>query len=148
MAVFSLAGLLRLRRLREDQAAAEVGHARSRASEIAADRHQLIGALTDHGHEARDVRGIAAISAARASTSTMLADLEGLRRTQEEIVARAEAEHRAARRATLSVEKLEERHDAETRAEELRAEQGVLDELAGQARARLTALGQDGGDRQ
>jgi flagellar FliJ protein len=145
MAVFSLAGLLRLRRLKEDQAAAEVGRARSRASEIAADRHQLIGTLSDHGHEARDVRGIAAISAARASTSTMLADLEGLRRTQEEIVARAEAEHRAARRATLSVEKLEERHDVATRAEELRAEQAVLDELAGQARARLTALEPDGG---
>ncbi len=148
MAVFSLAGLLRLRRLREDQAGAEVGRARSRASEIAADRHQLIGSLSDHGHEARDVRGIAAISAARASTSTMLADLEGLRRTQEEIVARAEAEHRAARRATLSVEKLEERHEAETRAEDLRTEQSLLDELAGQARARLTALGQDGGDPQ
>jgi flagellar FliJ protein len=146
MAMFSLAGLLRLRRLKEDQAAAEVGRARSRASEIAAERHQLIGTLADRGHEARDVRGIAAISAARASTSTMLADLEGLRRTQEEILARAEAEHRAARRATLSVEKLEERHDALTHAEELRAEQGVLDELAGQTRARLNAHGQDGGD--
>ncbi|HEV7623717.1 MAG TPA: flagellar FliJ family protein [Amnibacterium sp.] len=144
MAVFSLAGLLRLRRLREDQAAAEVGRARSRASEIAAERHQLLDVLSDHGHEARDVRGIAAISAARASTSTMLADLEGLRRTQEEIVARAEAAHRAARRGTLSVEKLEERHDAESRAEELRAEQGVLDELAARTRARLTDLGADG----
>jgi len=148
MAVFSLAGLLRLRRLREDQAAAEVGRARSRASELAADRHQLIDSLSDHGHEARDVRGIAAISAARASTSTMLADLEGLRRTQEEIVARAEAEHRAARRATLSVEKLEERHEVEARAEELRTEQALLDEVAGQARARLTPLGRDGGDPQ
>lgn len=148
MAVFSLAGLLRLRRLREDQAAAEVGRARSRASELAADRHQLIDSLSDHGHEARDVRGIAAISAARASTSTMLADLEGLRRTQEEIVARAEAEHRAARRGTLSIEKLEERHEVEARAEELRTEQALLDELAGQARARLTALGRDGGDPQ
>jgi flagellar FliJ protein len=148
MALFSLAGLLRLRRLKEDQAAAEVGRARSRASEIAAERHQLIGALSDRGHDARDVRGIAAISAARASTSTMLADLEGLRRTQEEILARAEAEHRAARRATLSVEKLEERHVVQARADELRVEQGVLDELAGQSRARLTALEQGGSDPQ
>jgi flagellar protein FliJ len=134
MAVFSLAGLLRLRRLREDQAAAEVGRARSRASEIAAERHQLIGTLSDHGHEARDVRGIAAISAARASTSTMLADLEALHVAQAEVLARAEAEHRATRRATLSVEKLEERHDAESRAEELRGEQAALDEIAGRPR--------------
>ncbi|HEY8320040.1 MAG TPA: flagellar export protein FliJ [Amnibacterium sp.] len=134
MAVFSLAGLLRLRRLREDQAAAEVGHARSRASEIASQRHQLIDSLSDHGHEARDVRGIAAISAARASTSTMLADLEALHIAQAQIVADAEARHRDARRGTLSVEKLEERHDEATRVEDLRAEQAVLDELAGRAR--------------
>lgn len=137
MAVFSLAGLLRLRRLREDQAAAEVGRARSRASEIAAQRHQLIDNLSDHGHEARDVRGIAAISAARASTSTMLADLEALHVAQADVVAEAEARHRAARRDTLTVEKLEERHDAAARAEELRTEQAALDELAGRARARF-----------
>jgi flagellar FliJ protein len=136
MAVFSLAGLLRLRRLREGQAAGDVGRARSRASEIAAQRHQLIGALSDHGHEARDVRGIAAISAARASTSTMLADLEALHAAQAEVVARAEEAYRAARRDTLSVEKLEERHDAESRAEDLRAEQRAIDELAGRTRVR------------
>jgi flagellar FliJ protein len=145
MAVFSLAGLLRLRRLKEDQSAAEVGSARSRASEIASQRHQLIDTLSDHGHEARDVRGIAAISAARASTSTMLADLEALHLAQAEVVARAEGRHRDARRATLSVEKLEERHDAESRAEDLRAEQAVLDEVASRARARFLDLTSEGG---
>ncbi len=135
MAAFGLASLLRLRRLKEDQAAVEVGAARSRASELAAERHQLISTLSDHGHDARDVRGIAAISAARASTSTMLADLEALRVHQERVVAEAEEAHRAARRATLSIEKLEERHGAAARAEELRAEQNVLDELAGRTRS-------------
>ena len=135
MAAFALAALLRLRRLKEDQAAAEVGRARSRASSLAAKRHQLIDTLSDHGHDAADVRGIAALSAARASAATMLADLEGLRRAQEQAVAEAEAEHRSARRAAAAVQKLEERHDEQQRVLGLHAEQTVLDELAGRTAA-------------
>ena len=70
MTDFSLAGLLRLRRLREEAATATVNRARSRASELAAERHQLVGALADRGHDAKDVRGISAISAARAFSSS------------------------------------------------------------------------------
>jgi flagellar FliJ protein len=137
MAGFSLAALLRLKRLQEDRAANEVGNARSRASELASQRHQLIDRLSDHGHDARDVRGIAAISAARASTSVMLADLEALRITVERSVEAAEAAHRNARRDVRMLEKLEERAAEADRAEELRVEQLALDELAARARARF-----------
>lgn len=142
---FSLAALLRLKRLREDQAAFEVGRARSRASELAAERHQLIDRLSDHGHDARDVRAIAAISAARASTSVALADLEALRLTVERSLEAAAAVHRAARRDTRVLEKLEERHAELARIEELRAEQTVLDELAGRTRPRLESAEDQGG---
>jgi flagellar FliJ protein len=144
VAGFSLVNLLRLKRLREDQAANEVGRARSRASELAAQRHQLIDRLGDHGHDARDVRGIAAISAARASTSVMLADLEALRITVERSVEAAEAAHRAARRDTRMLEKLEERAAEAARVEELRVEQLALDELAARARARFLERATDG----
>jgi flagellar protein FliJ len=137
MAVFSLAGLLRIRRLKEERAAYEITRARSRASELANERHQLIDQLKDHGHDAKSVRGIHAISAARASTSTMLSDLEALSITQQAYVAEAEEQHRAARRDVRTVEKLEERHDEAERAEELRAEQTMVDELAARTRARL-----------
>jgi flagellar FliJ protein len=134
MVVFNLAGLLRLRRLAEERAASEVGFARSRASELAGQRHQLLDALEDHGHDARDVRGIHALSAARASTATMLSDLEALRATEERRVAEAEAAHAAARRATRSVEKLEERFDEQTRTSALAAEQAALDEIGARRR--------------
>jgi flagellar FliJ protein len=137
MAVFGLAGLLRIRRLKEERAAYEMVRARSRASELAGERHQLLDQLADHAHDARDVRGIHALSAARASTSTMLMELEALAQTQQRLVAEAEAAHQQARRDVRTVEKLEERHDAEQREEDLHREQGVLDELASQARARL-----------
>jgi flagellar protein FliJ len=111
--------------------------ARSRASELAQERHQLIDQLDDHAHEAKDVRGIHALSAARASTSTMLADLEALSLTQRRLVADTEGAHRDARRDVRAVEKLEEKHHEQQRGEELRAEQTILDELAARARARL-----------
>ena len=137
MVAFGLAGLLRIRRLKEERAAYEITRARSRASELAADRHQLLDQLDDHAHDARTVRGIHALSAARASTSTMLADLEALSITQRRLVAEAEEQHRAALREVRAVEKLEEKHDDEERVAEVRAEQTILDELAGRARARL-----------
>jgi flagellar FliJ protein len=141
MAVFSLASLLRVRRLREERASWEMSRARSRASELAQDRHQLLDQLTDHGHDGTGVRGIAAISAARASTSTMLADLEALAITQQRILEDAEERHAAARRDVRTVEKLEEKHTEQTRRESIRAEQAVLDELAGRVRARLVPPG-------
>lgn len=137
MAVFGLAGLLRIRRLKEERAAYEMTRARSRASELASERHQLLDQLQDHAHDARDVRGIHALAAARASTSTMLADLEALAITQQRMIAEAEERHRAALRDVRTVEKLEERHDAEERDAETRAEQTVLDELAARTRQRL-----------
>jgi flagellar protein FliJ len=142
VAVFGLAGLLRIRRLKEERAAYEVVRARSRASELAAERHQLLEQLDDHAHEARDVRGIHALSAARASTSTMLADLEALALTQRRLLAEAEEGHRAARREVRTVEKLEEKHDEAEREAELRGEQTILDELANRARGRLHREGE------
>lgn len=141
MVVFGLAGLLRLRKLGEERAAHDMVRSRSRASELAQERHQLLDQLSDHGHDARDVRGIAAISAARASSATMLADLDALVQSQRMVVAEAEERHRAAKREVKTVEKLEEKHDAEQRMVELRAEQTVLDELAGRMRAADAAEG-------
>lgn len=130
MADFSLAGLLRLRKLKEERAAAELAAHRSRASQLAAERHQLIDTLSDHGHDARDVQGIAALSAARASATAMLAELDAMRAAQLDLAAAAERVHGDARRDTRTVEKLEERHVERRRTAELRAEQLVIDELA------------------
>jgi flagellar FliJ protein len=135
---FDLSGLLRLRRLKEDQAKGEVSRSRSRASDLAAERHQLLDTLSDRGHDAPGVRGILAIAAARASTSSLLADLEAMEIAQARHVAEAEAVYYAAHRDTKTIEKLEERHDEAERAKELRDEQSVLDELAARTRKRFS----------
>lgn len=131
MAEFSLSGLLRLRRRQENDAAGSLLRARSRASELAAQRTGVRDALLDQSDEPTSIESVHAISAARASTSSMLADLHGLEREQSAEVDRAAAEHAAARARRIALEKLEERHAAAQAAEALRAEQLVLDELAG-----------------
>jgi flagellar FliJ protein len=145
MTEFRLAALLRLRRLREDQTRVEATRARSRASELSAERHQLLGTLSDHGHDARDVRDITAISVARASTSVMLSDLQALQHQQDEVLRGADEAHRAARREVRTVERLEERHADSERLEAQRAEQVVLDEIAARARSAVRGAGPDGG---
>ncbi|WP_210479808.1 flagellar FliJ family protein [Naasia sp. SYSU D00948] len=131
MADFSLAGLLRLRRRQEDQAAGALLRARSRASELAAQRTGVREAMLEHPEEAGSIEALHAIAAARASTSSMLADLRSLQVEHEAEVDRAAAAHEKARAARIALEKLETRHAEAQIAAELRGEQAVLDELAG-----------------
>ena len=131
MADFSLTGLLRLRRRQEDQAAGNLLRARSRASELAAQRTHVRDSMLDQGDEVASIEALHAVSAARASTSSMLADLRTLELQQHEEVERARAAHARARADRMAIEKLETRHDAEQAAERLRTEQAELDEIAG-----------------
>jgi flagellar FliJ protein len=139
---FSLSGLLRLRRLQQNAAGGELLRARSRASELAAQRTHVRDAVLGAGDDSDSIATMHAIAAARSSTSSMLADLSVLEAEASRTVDAAAREHAATRRAVLSIEKLEERHRIEERIEELRNEQNVLDELAlrGTPRAQHDAL--------
>lgn len=131
VADFSLGGLLRLRRRQEDQAAGHLLRARSRASELAAQRTHVRESLLEQDGEVQSVETMHAISAARASTSSMLADLRGLAVEQDGEVERARSAHAKARADRMAIEKLEARHDAEQEATRLRQEQAALDEIGG-----------------
>ena len=104
---FSLAGLLRLRQLQQDQAATGLARARSRSSSV----------------RVRE-------AAARSSAHSMLADLQNLTHLAEADEANARAEFIAARTRSVGLEKLQARHDAEVNSADLRAEQSALDEIA------------------
>lgn len=134
MAEFSLAALLRLRRRQENDAAGSLLRARSRASELAAQRTGVREAMLEQTDQPTSIESVHAISAARASTASMLADLRGMEQEQSAEVERAAAEHAEARARRIALEKLEERQAQAAAAEALRAEQLVLDELAGRQR--------------
>jgi len=141
MADFSLAGLLRLRRRQEDQAAGALLRARSRASELAAQRTGVRDAMLGQDEEIGSVEALHAIAAARASTSSMLADLRTLEADQHAAVERARAAHEKARADRKAIEKLEARHAVAEAAAAVRADQAVLDDLGGRSRT-TTGKGQ------
>ena len=130
MKPFSLLGLLRLRKLQEDQAAASVAHARRTVRDTAARIATAHATLASQDAEIATSDELFAIAATRSSTTSMLAELAELERRQAEEVALRAEEHAAAVRASRSIEKLEERHVREQAAARLHAEQRVLDELA------------------
>jgi flagellar FliJ protein len=127
---FPLAGLLRLRKLQEDQAAGALSAARGRADEVRRRGRRLRDTLNADGTVAESVEHIVAIAAARASASSMLLELEALGRSTADEEARALADHQESRRRALTLEKLEAGHQAAEAAERALEEQRVLDELA------------------
>jgi flagellar FliJ protein len=130
---FSLAGLLRLRRLQQDRAGAELSTARARAADVAARRrfaeNSLANLLSPNG-SAETLRWTAA---SRASSASTLADLDVLETEWAARMEEARVKHAAARADTIGLEKLEVRHDEAAATESLRQEQTALDEVSSRA---------------
>jgi flagellar protein FliJ len=131
MKPFSLAGLLRLRRLQEDQAAASLAQARRTVRDTSARIAAVHAEMLTADAKIATADELWAIAATRSSSASMLAELAELERVQAEEVERRAAAHTDAARASRSIEKLETKHGVEARAEDLRVEQLALDELAG-----------------
>lgn len=127
---FSLAGLLRLRQLQQDQAANGLARASSRSKSVRAREAAARRQLDETADDVDSSAGLRAVAAARASSQSMLADLQALGDIAESEVAEARALFTAARTRSVGLEKLEERHFAERIAAELSTEQGALDEIA------------------
>ena len=140
-AQFSLAGLLRLRKLQEDQRAAELNSARDRES-VGAARTRRIRAELSHTNESpAEHASLASIAATRASSASLLSELDEVDAQNAAEVAIAASAHADAHRKTLGLEKLEERFLQQRTAEELRQEQLLLDDLS--SRAWHTAQGEE-----
>ncbi len=135
MNVFGLTGLLRLRGLREDEAAAALGAA-ERDVAAAGDRARRTAERLAGSTLPGSVDGATFLAAAasRLSLSSLL--VEDTDRLQEARAAAAERREdwSHARQDERAVERLREHHEEREHAAELRAEQAVLDEVAGRRR--------------
>ena len=139
---FPLAGLLRMRGRAEEQAVADLATARRDEARAADLRRATATALAGAGMPATsdDIAWMAAV-ASRSTLAALLSERDHqLGRAAENVQDRSEA-WSTARRDARALELLEERHVATQRAEELHAEQVVLDEVAarGSAPARIGA---------
>lgn len=127
---FPLAGLLRLRRLEQDQAAAHFGAVNAQLRAAAGRQDNALAESERSPSEVGDSGALRAVAAARAASASMLAELQALTSLAEAEAQQALQDLGAARARTLGLEKLEARHGAEFAAAELVAEQNVLDELS------------------
>ena len=127
---FRLAGLLKIRKLQEDQAKQELAVANVNLQEKVEEAGSLEAYLrqTKPGDQHRS--SLAALAASRAATTGLLTllDLEAQELGRERD--RAGEAYREARMRSRGLEKLEGHHEEQVAAEELVAEQVVLDEAA------------------
>ncbi|HEY9498135.1 MAG TPA: hypothetical protein VIQ78_03860 [Terrimesophilobacter sp.] len=128
--LFPLAGLLRLRHLQQDQAASQLAVANGRMRENSFRQMRARTALGSTLSEVANTAALHAVAAARASTRSTLADLEGLAAEHRAEVGQAQAVFDAARSRAIGLEKLEGRHAEAVAASDIHAEQTVLDEIA------------------
>jgi flagellar FliJ protein len=127
---FPLAGLLRLRRLEQDQAAAHFGAVNAQLRAASGRQDSAVAESAGSPSEVADSTALRAVAATRAASASMLVELQALTSLAEREAQRALQELGAARVRTTGLEKLEARHRAEVAASELAAEQTVLDELS------------------
>ncbi|WP_136518497.1 MULTISPECIES: flagellar export protein FliJ [Cellulomonas] len=139
---FPLGGLLRVRGMAEDRAAGDLAAARREqlaAQERARATAEMLGTTDLPG--AHDVLTWQATVAGRLALQALLVErTEQVRVAQQHVEARQDEWSRA-RTATRTVEKLRDAHAAQVRTEDERAEQRVLDEVAGRPRAAGTSAG-------
>jgi flagellar FliJ protein len=133
---FSLAGLLRLRHLEEEEAGQALARANSRLEETSAREAQIRRKLGGGDDDVASVEVLRAVAAARASSRSMLAELDAVGRSHRQSADEAREAFAAARTRSKGLERLEERHDVAVAMTERRTEQNALDEIASGARAR------------
>lgn len=130
---FSLAGLLRLRHLEQDEAAGQLASANARLDGTSVERNRARAALGATRADVTSTESLYAMAAGRASMRSMLADLDSMIFQQKHEAEEANDVFKQARAQAIALEKLEAKHVEAVAIEELRAEQAVLDELAGTA---------------
>jgi flagellar FliJ protein len=128
--MFPLAGLLRLRQIQEEQAASDLAVANARAREIRSKQSRARNTLGSSSAEATSTTVLYAVAAARASSRSMLAELDSLDYEHQPLLEQANEAFAEARARSIGLEKLAGRHHQQQTAEELHAEQAAIDEMA------------------
>jgi len=128
--MFPLAGLLRLRQIQEEQAASDLAVANARAREIASRQSRARKALGSSSAEVSSPAVLYAVAAARASSRSMLAELDSLDCEHQPVLDQANEAFAEARARSIGLEKLAGRHQKQQTEEELHAEQAAIDEMA------------------
>ena len=127
---FGLAGLLRVRDLEEQRAAAELADANRAVDAVRARGARTRASLAGVRSDVVDAATLSSVVAARSSAQVLLGELTALHELAAREAGDARTAHGAARASAVSLEKLRKRHTEAEVARELREEQSALDEVA------------------
>ena len=127
---FRLAGLLRLRKLQEDQAAARLATANAALRVSETRRASTARALSGHSLPDGDGRTFGAAVVGRASLGSLLGEANAAVGGARERVMADTGAWSATRMRSVGLEKLEDKHRVVVQHEDDRLEQMVLDEIA------------------
>lgn len=128
--MFPLAGLLRLRQIQEEKAAGELASANARSRELRARQARMRDGLGSTSATPTSTTVLYAVAAARASSRSMLAELDALDSEHQPVLDQANEVFAQARARSIGLEKLAGRHQEQQAEEELHAEQAAIDEMA------------------
>ena len=132
MSAFRLAGLLRFRKLQEDQAAADLASANASRRRAEARRATATRELIGHEFQTDlDVSVFRAAVASRAALRSFATEASVAVEVAATEVQQQELVWSDARKRSVPLEKLSERHAERASVEDLRVEQLALDEIAG-----------------
>ena len=134
---YRLAGLLRLRKLEEDQAAADLAVANAARRAALARQADSDGQLANHDFDpTTQLSAWRSAVAIRASLRSLAVESAGAAALAATEVNQREMAWADARRRAVPLEKLAERHEEAEKVEDLRLEQIALDEIASRGPAR------------
>lgn len=137
MRPYRLAGLLRLRKLEEDQAAADLAVANAARRAALARQADSDGQLANHDFDpTTQLSAWRSAVAIRASLRSLAVESAGAAALASTEVNQREMAWADARRRAVPLEKLAERHDEAEKVEDLRLEQIALDEIASRGPSR------------
>lgn len=128
--MFPLAGLLRLRQIQEEQAASTLAGANARSRELRSRQAKTRDALGATGAAPTSTAVLYAVAAARASSRSMLAELDALDSEHQPVLDQANEAFAQARARSIGLEKLAGRHQQQQAEEDLHTEQAAIDEMA------------------
>jgi flagellar FliJ protein len=132
MSKFSLAGLLRVRTVQEEQARRDLGVAQVRLSAATTTVEHRQAALAAAGAAPGGPAAVfLAGAAARASMAASVGEAVALREASQAHLEQARSEWLQARMRHRAIERLEERHRAARAAERAAVEQTMVDDLTG-----------------
>jgi flagellar FliJ protein len=128
--MFPLAGLLRLRQVQEERAASELATANARSRELRSRQSRALDTLGSSTAEPTNSSVLYAVAAARASSRSMLAELDALDVEHQPVLDQANEAFAEARARSIGLEKLAGRHQQQQTEEDLHTEQAAIDEMA------------------